>query len=189
MKIYHVKTQEAYDELMVKLKNKGCETFEMNISSYYRGDCCVDVDGKDVSHGGLEFYKKEYPHIAIQEYKAKSKYKTDEYYRMPKEEVVKRLNIKTEKAIDDAEMYRGIINKLEQIYLAKNKDYGNSFEESLDEFGEISGIVRIGDKFNRIKSLSKTEEVNVKDESKIDTLLDMANYCVMQAKWMIKKGG
>ncbi|MFI3729496.1 nucleotide modification associated domain-containing protein [Vagococcus fluvialis] len=79
-----------------------------------------------------------------------------------------------------------MITDLEQTYLAKNKDYGNSFEESLNEFGEVAGIVRIGDKFNRAKNLSKNK-ANVKDESKIDTYLDMANYNIMQAMWLMKQ--
>lgn len=83
-------------------------------------------------------------------------------------------------------MFRKIITNLEQTYLAKNKDYGNSFEESLNEFREVAGIVRIGDKFNRAKNLSKNK-ANVTDESKIDTYLDMANYNIMQAMWLIKQ--
>ena len=30
-----------------------------------------------------------------------------------------------------------------RTFLKKNTDYGSSFEESLDEFGEVAGIVRI----------------------------------------------
>lgn len=87
---------------------------------------------------------------------------------------------------NNKELYRSIINELEQTYIAKNKDYGNSFEESLDEYGEVAGLVRIGDKLNRAKNLSKNK-ANVIDESKIDTYLDMANYCIMQAMWLMKK--
>ena len=89
---------------------------------------------------------------------------------------------------NNEELYRKIIQELEQTYLAKNKDYGNSFEQSLDEFGEVAGIVRIGDKFNRAKNLSKNK-ANVTDESKVDTYLDMANYNIMQAMWLMKQEG
>ena len=61
-------------------------------------------------------------------------------------------------------------------------DYGNSFEESLNEFGEVAGIVRISDKYKRLVNLTKNEN-NVL-ESKADTLKDMANYCLMQAVWL-----
>ena len=89
-------------------------------------------------------------------------------------------------AQNNAELFHKIITDLEQTYLAKNKDYGNSFEESLNEFGEVAGIVRIGDKFNRAKNLSQNK-ANVTDESKIDTYLDMANYNIMQAMWLMKQ--
>lgn len=43
-----------------------------------------------------------------------------------------------------------------QTFLAKNADYGNSFEKSLDDLGIVAGIVRIGDKYNRVcKSYQK----------------------------------
>lgn len=72
-----------------------------------------------------------------------------------------------------------------ETFRKKNHDYGNSFEDSLDEFGLIASIVRMGDKFNRIKSLA-TKEGMVTDESKMDTLLDLANYAIMTAMWLQK---
>jgi len=71
-----------------------------------------------------------------------------------------------------------------QTFLKKNTDYGSSFEESLNEFGEVAGIVRISDKYRRLVNLTKNEN-NVL-ESKIDTytLKDMANYCLMLAVWL-----
>ena len=69
-----------------------------------------------------------------------------------------------------------------QTFLKKNADYGSSFEESLNEFGEVAGIVRISDKYNRLVNLTKNE--NKVLESKSDTLKDMANYCLMLAVWL-----
>ena len=69
-----------------------------------------------------------------------------------------------------------------QTFLKKNADYGSSFEESLNEFGEVAGIVRISDKYRRLVNLTKNEN-NVL-ESKADTLKDMANYCLMLAVWL-----
>ena len=69
-----------------------------------------------------------------------------------------------------------------QTFLKKNADYGNSFEESLNEFGEVAGIVRIIDKCKRLVNLTNNEN-NVL-ESKSDTLKDMANYCLMLAVWL-----
>ena len=69
-----------------------------------------------------------------------------------------------------------------QTFLKKNADYGSSFEESLNEFGEVAGVVRISDKYRRLVNLTKNEN-NVL-ESKSGTLKDMANYCLMLAVWL-----
>lgn len=77
------------------------------------------------------------------------------------------------------EKHRNLVDELHKIYVAKNKDYGNSFGESIDEFGIIAGVIRIGDKYNRLKTLAKGHEPLVNDESMVDTLKDMANYCLL----------
>ena len=62
----------------------------------------------------------------------------------------------------------------------KDKVVRWAFErESLNEFGEVAGIVRISDKYRRLVNLTKNE--NKVLESKADTLKDMANYCLMLA--------
>lgn len=50
----------------------------------------------------------------------------------------------------NAETMQVAYNENYQTFLAKNADYGNSFEKSLNDFGYIAGIVRIGDKYNRL---------------------------------------
>jgi hypothetical protein len=79
------------------------------------------------------------------------------------------------------ERHREICNQLNKIYETKNHDYGNSFGETYEKLGIISAVTRISDKYNRICSLAtkSAEERQVKDESIRDTLLDMANYCMM----------
>ena len=79
----------------------------------------------------------------------------------------------------NAETMKKVYDENYQTFLKKNADYGSSFEESLNEFGEVAGIVRIGDKYRRLVNLTKNE--NKVLESKIDTLKDMANYCLMLA--------
>lgn len=79
------------------------------------------------------------------------------------------------------ERHREICENLNKTYEQKNSDYGNSFGETFKKLGIISAITRISDKYNRICSLAtkSAEERKVKDESIKDTLLDMANYCIM----------
>lgn len=86
---------------------------------------------------------------------------------------------------ENVQRFMDITTNMAKTYAAKNHDYGNSFDESLDEFGLVAAVVRIGDKMNRIKSLIK-KEAEVKDESIQDTLLDMANYCIMTVMRMNK---
>lgn len=70
----------------------------------------------------------------------------------------------------------------------KDKVVRWAFErESLNEFGEVAGIVRISDKYRRLVNLTKNE--NKVLESKADTLKDMANYCLMLAVWLEGNNG
>lgn len=79
------------------------------------------------------------------------------------------------------DMHRDICNELNDTYAKKNKDYGNSFGETFNKLGIISAVTRITDKYNRLVSLCTLpdEERMVRDETISDTLLDMANYCIM----------
>lgn len=92
------------------------------------------------------------------------------------------------KPAESVEKFTEITSNMAKTYAAKNHDYGNSFDKSLDKFGIVASIVRMGDKMNRIESLTK-KEAQVKDESIKDTLLDMANYAIMTVMWMDKKSG
>ena len=80
--------------------------------------------------------------------------------------------------MDKAKKHMEICNKLNEIYKAKNHDYGDSFGESFKEDGLIMAKIRLNDKFKRFKSLILCEG-HVKEESIIDTLMDMANYAIM----------
>jgi hypothetical protein len=71
-----------------------------------------------------------------------------------------------------------IVKSLNEIYRKKNADYGDSFGEQFQEYGELSAAIRLEDKLKRFKQLIKNP-AQVKDESKIDTLLDLANYAIM----------
>ena len=72
-----------------------------------------------------------------------------------------------------------ICQKLNQVYKAKNHDYGDSFGDTYKRLGIISAVTRLSDKMNRLMSLAVSHEAQVKDEKIEDTLLDMANYAIM----------
>lgn len=71
-----------------------------------------------------------------------------------------------------------IMREILKTYRDKNADYGDSFSKSYKEFGLVAPVVRMSDKMERIKALSKAD-AKVKDESIKDTLLDLANYAIM----------
>lgn len=84
---------------------------------------------------------------------------------------------------------RELLVQMEKTFVVKNKKYGNSFEISLDKYGMIAALTRISDKFNRIENLILTNDNGTSDESVMDTLIDMANYCVMTAVYMKNSNG
>lgn len=75
--------------------------------------------------------------------------------------------------------HKEIVEELNRVYEQKNTDYGDSFAESVREFGIVAALTRISDKYNRFKRLALGNRNLVGDESIRDTLLDMANYCIM----------
>lgn len=74
--------------------------------------------------------------------------------------------------------FKDILTEMQELYESKNKDYGNSFSDTIKEFGFIPAVARINDKFNRVKSMVKGQQMNIK-ESLRDNLMDIANYCVL----------
>ena len=81
--------------------------------------------------------------------------------------------------MDQYQQHKDICMKLNETYIQKNKAYGNSFSDTFAKLGVISAVTRITDKYNRLVNLATNPDVNIGDESISDTLLDMANYCIM----------
>ncbi|KOF57497.1 MULTISPECIES: DUF1599 domain-containing protein [Clostridium] len=80
--------------------------------------------------------------------------------------------------MNKVDKHKEICEKLNKLYAAKNKDYGDSFGKGFDEYGPIMSAIRLDDKLQRFKQLIKND-AEVKDESIIDTLMDLANYSIM----------
>jgi hypothetical protein len=74
--------------------------------------------------------------------------------------------------------FEDILQEMQELYNKKNHDYGNSFSDTIKEFGLVPAVARINDKMQRLKQLVKGEKMQV-NESMRDTLMDMANYCVL----------
>lgn len=87
--------------------------------------------------------------------------------------------------IDRMDIYQYILNNLEETYKNKNNDYGNSVADTYEKFGDLSFLVRITDKYNRLLTLcNPNNEQKVKDEKIDDTILDLANYCLL---WLVER--
>lgn len=83
------------------------------------------------------------------------------------------------------DIYNAILTDLSTTYEAKNADYGDSVGDTYKKFGDVSFLTRITDKYNRILSLADKGECGaVKDESMDDTILDIANYCIL---WLVER--
>ena len=77
------------------------------------------------------------------------------------------------------EKHKALCLEMNDLYARKNADYGDSCHTSFKEEGMTMVRIRLGDKFNRFKTLSRGTEQKVKDESIRDTLMDLANYALM----------
>lgn len=90
--------------------------------------------------------------------------------------------------INPEQMHQELCDYIHQnLYLPKNMDYGDSFHKLYEELGIISAVTQIAHKFNRLKTQAKkynhdtTKETYLTNtQEKIeDTLLDLANYCIL----------
>lgn len=81
--------------------------------------------------------------------------------------------------MNKVEHHAKLCKELNDLYARKNAGYGDSFGKSYEEEGLAMARIRLGDKFNRFKTLSRSVERKVLDESIRDTLIDLANYALM----------
>lgn len=82
------------------------------------------------------------------------------------------------KSMTKVKQHLELVTALNKLYEQKNHDYGDSFGKSYAEDGLVMAKIRISDKFNRFKTLIKSD-AKVNDESIRDTLIDLANYALM----------
>lgn len=78
------------------------------------------------------------------------------------------LEIKLNKNVNE------IMDNNKNLFINKNRDYGNSFED----FGFIGILIRLNDKINRLKTICKNKNTSI-DEKVEDTINDLYNYCVI----------
>lgn len=77
---------------------------------------------------------------------------------------------------------------LAQTLITKNLAYGNSYDESVDTWGNKAMGMRLEDKYNRIKHLLLQDKMKENDESLLDSLLDNAGYSILAINYMLNHG-
>lgn len=81
--------------------------------------------------------------------------------------------------MNKVQIHHDLCGRLNNTYSAKNHDYGDSFAKTRAIVPNAI-LVRLHDKLNRLTTLMSGENAMVKDESIDDTLLDLANYALME---------
>ena len=78
-------------------------------------------------------------------------------------------------------MFYELLDEIAEIHSNKSHDYGGKGNplSNLEIFGWRGVIVRLGDKFCRLKNFYNQGEFKVKDENIIDTLLDLSIYSLL----------
>ena len=76
-------------------------------------------------------------------------------------------------------MHADLCTQMHELCVAKNKRYGDSFSKTVQHYGLISALTRMSDKWNRIETLILGWADESADESLVDSLIDLANYCIM----------
>lgn len=69
----------------------------------------------------------------------------------------------------------------------KNSDYGCSYDLLRGEYGPESFLIRLADKYHRLKKLVRSMGRPEVDESIEDTLKDIIGYCILEIRYRIRE--
>lgn len=78
------------------------------------------------------------------------------------------------------EIHEQLCETMHNLYEKKNADYGDSFSQLRKRYPNFV-CMRLFDKLNRLDTIIQPGyECRVSDEKIEDTLMDIANYCIME---------
>jgi hypothetical protein len=77
--------------------------------------------------------------------------------------------------IDRVQQMKTVQDEALELFKKKNQDYGDAFAN----YGSIGILVRMGDKINRMQSITTNHISLINTESLRDTLIDLHNYSAM----------
>ena len=172
----------AYEQIPVgaRIKNSDIEVVKPQTDFKDTDTDCDCAEKENLSFGEriLKEYAKDKKREEIKRDMSKCVMNDQE-----EEKIKNMLHLKETKKNSNAVVpgyFDGICRDLMALHARKNRDYGNAADASYREFGLISYVIRLNDKMNRLKSLTKPgTDIGVKDESIEDTLMDLAAYAIM----------
>lgn len=95
------------------------------------------------------------------------------------------------------EFHRKFCDEMIAVTIKKNADYTGKSDDPFANFSNVKScggatpeqgfLIRMNDKSMRISSFVEKGELLVKDETVKDTLLDLANYCILMAGYLRSK--
>ncbi len=93
--------------------------------------------------------------------------------------------------------HRECIEKMHTTLIEKNHDYAGASADPFSNFTRVEVLdicspeqgflTRMSDKFSRITTFVKQGVLKVKDETVVDSLVDLANYCILMAAYIKSK--
>lgn len=77
------------------------------------------------------------------------------------------------------EAFCSITTEMADLYTKKNQNYGDSFGKLYRDLGPVAGLVPLHNKLDRLTYLIMHNDDENHYESIEDTLIDLANYAIM----------
>ena len=77
--------------------------------------------------------------------------------------------------MSEAEKFKLVQQEALELFIRKNSDYGRAYKF----FGFIGLLTRLEDKISRCINISKTNITLVDNETLLDTIVDLNNYCTL----------
>lgn len=84
------------------------------------------------------------------------------------------------------DIFQLVADQIAETLRKKNHDYGDSFHQLYEEFGDLSVYIRLKDKMGRLKTLIQHDAMIV-EESLDDAFLDIAGYALLRQISQIKR--
>lgn len=79
--------------------------------------------------------------------------------------------------------FKKVAIEIAELVERKNRDYGNSFDKTMDEYGSTAYFLRIDDKLSRAKKLINSAAEPEVNESIEDTLRDIIGYTLLMINY------